>query len=101
GIYTAVSPGFFQTTGTRVLRGRPLGAAGDAEAPFPVVVNEAMARALWPGQDPIGRCVRFREPAAPCATVVGVAQTAILTSIDEEPQPQFYLSLDHPPMEIW
>jgi ABC-type antimicrobial peptide transport system permease subunit len=29
---------------------------------------------------------------------VGVAQTAILTSIDEEPQPQFYVSLVHSPM---
>ena len=101
GIYTAVSPSFFTTTGTKLLRGRSFGEAGDGEAAFPVVVNEAMARGLWPGLDPIGRCVRFREPTAPCATVVGVAQNAILTSIDEEPQPQFYLSLEQLPMKIF
>lgn len=101
GIYTAVSPRFFGTTGTRVLRGRSFADAGDDGAAFPVVVNEAMARALWPGLDPVGRCVRFREPTAPCATVTGVVQNAILTSIVEEPQPQFYVSLEHPPMKIF
>jgi ABC-type antimicrobial peptide transport system permease subunit len=45
--------------------------------------------------------VRFKEPAAPCVTVIGVVQNAILTSIGEEPQPQFYVSLDHPPMKTW
>ena len=37
---------------------------GQAEPP-PVIVNDAMARALWPGQDPIGRCVRFAAPTGP------------------------------------
>ncbi len=101
GIYTAVSSRFFATTGMRVLRGSSFGETGGGEAAFPVVVNEAMARGLWPGLDPIGRCVRFKEPTAQCATVVGVAQNAIVSSINEESQPQFYLSLEHPPMKTF
>ncbi len=101
GIYTAVSSSFFATTGMRVLRGRGFIEGGDGEVAFPVVVNDAMARALWPGLDPIGRCLRFEDERAPCATVVGVAQNAIVQSIDEEPQPQFYLSLEQLPMKIF
>ena len=101
GLYTAVSPSFFAATGTKVVAGRAFTDPRGAESPFAVMVNEAMARALWPGQDAIGRCVRFEDPAAPCAPVVGVVQNAIVSSIDEAPQPQFYVSLDDPPMKTW
>ena len=101
GVFTAVSPDFFAAAGTQVLRGRPWSDARGAETSVAVLVNEAMAQALWPGQDPLGRCVRFKEPTAPCTTVIGVVQNAIVTSIGEEPQAQFYVSLDHPPMKTW
>lgn len=100
-MYTGVSPSYFSTTGTRILRGRAFDDAMDAEPSSSVIVNEAAARALWPGQDAIGQCMRLEEPTAPCATVVGIAQTAIVSSIDEEPQPQIYIPLEHPMMQSW
>ena len=63
GFFTAVSPGFFDATGTRLVRGRDFAPRRAGEPP-PLIVNEAMARALWPGQDPIGRCVHFSAPTA-------------------------------------
>jgi hypothetical protein len=65
----------------------------------PVIVNSAMAEALWPHENPIGRCVHFEQRDAPCATIVGVVETGIFDHIGEKPQPQFYLSLDNAPVK--
>jgi putative ABC transport system permease protein len=101
GIYTAVSPGYFGATGTRLLRGRTFDSLPSGNAPSTVIVNQAMADAIWPHQDPIGHCVRFNQPTAPCATVIGVAQTALLSEIGEKPRPHFYVSLDRPALRTW
>jgi hypothetical protein len=98
GIFTAVSPEYFSVTGTKLLRGRTF-SRNDQNAPFTVIVNQAMADGLWPNQDPIGHCIRFEQPTQPCATVIGVAQTAILSTIGEPASPHFYVSLDNLPLE--
>jgi predicted permease len=99
GFFTAVTPGFFAATGTRILRGRTFGdGASGASEPFTVIVNEEMARGLWPNEDPLGKCVRFDDAGSPCATVIGVAQTALLNNITEQPEPRFYLSMRHMPI---
>jgi hypothetical protein len=95
----AVTPSFFETVGTKLLRGRTFSA--DRTGPFTTIVNTAMADALWPNQDPIGRCVRFESASAPCATVIGVVQTAMMESIDEKPTPRFYVSVDNLPMPMY
>jgi hypothetical protein len=100
GIYTAVSPSFFAATGTKILHGATF-TASTRGAPFTVIINEAMARALWPNENPLGRCIRFEAPANPCATVVGVVQTEILNSLDEKPSPHLYVPLDNPPLRTW
>ncbi|HVX40326.1 MAG TPA: FtsX-like permease family protein, partial [Gemmatimonadaceae bacterium] len=70
----AVTPGFFATTGTRLLRGRPITAEDRAGAPRVMVVDESMAKKLWPTEDPIGKCVRLNADTMPCTTVVGVSE---------------------------
>jgi len=69
-----VSPGYFRTMGMAIVRGRDL-AASDAEgSPAVAVVNEALARSWWPGEDPLGKQFRF-TPSDPLAyTVVGVVR---------------------------
>ena len=72
----AVSPDYFKTMGTRILRGRGI-AASDVSGSMPVMVVEAsMAAVLWPHQDPIGQCVRMLAivDQRPCWYVVGVAE---------------------------
>ena len=101
GFLTGVTPSFFETTGTKLLRGRTFPTDASLGGPFTTIVNKAMADALWPNQDPIGRCVRFGKPDAPCATVIGVAQTALMLSIDEPPTPRLYVSVDNPPAKIY
>jgi hypothetical protein len=51
-----VEPGFFRTMGIPLLRGRDLTwKEGDSDKPDAVVINETLARTLWPGEDPIGK----------------------------------------------
>jgi predicted permease len=77
----AVSPDYFATMGTRLLRGRGIADSDVAGARRVMVVGASMAAVLWPGQDPLGKCVRvedqrpFRLPEElPCTYVVGVAE---------------------------
>ena len=94
-----VSAGFFRAVGLRVLRGRTFGGGEDAEhGPAEIVVNDAMAKLVWPGRDPIGQCVRLKARDNPCFTVVGVVETGRLTSvIENEPAAQFYVPLGSMP----
>ena len=97
--YNAVSPEFFTATGTRVVRGQDFPRGAGASMPQVVIVNEAMARAQWPGMDALGRCMRF-APAGPCYRVIGIVETAMFDALLEDPQPQFYLPLDNPPDSV-
>ncbi len=68
--YTVVSPGYFGTMGIPLLRGRQFDPQ-DREGARPIaIVNHRLAQTCWPGQDPLGRRIRF--PQGPWRTVVGV-----------------------------
>jgi predicted permease len=67
-----VTPGYFTAMKMRMLRGRGFTDADAADAAPVVVVNEAMARQLWPGLNPVGHTIRMMNPDAPWVTVVGL-----------------------------
>ncbi len=66
GLYTAITPGYFETVGVRVLRGRDFTAAEaeNKETPRVVIIDEQMAKKIFPDQDPIGQRVRYTLPPA-------------------------------------
>ncbi|AOS46188.1 Macrolide export ATP-binding/permease protein MacB [Lacunisphaera limnophila] len=69
----AVSPSFLDTLQIRLLAGRSFTAADRAGAPPVVLINEAMARALFPGQEPVGQRLRTGSgETAVVAEIVGV-----------------------------
>ena len=70
----AVSPDYFSTMGTRILRGRGFTEADVANAPRAMIVSEGMGKVLWPGKDPIGQCIRVNADTMPCTYVVGIAE---------------------------
>ena len=72
--YITVSPGFFGTAGITIDRGRDFGAGDVSGAPPVVIVNRAMAGALWPGAEAIGQCVRMRMADRHCREVVAVVE---------------------------
>ena len=95
GIFTlqAGSPGYFNTMGTRILRGRPITDEDRRGAPLVMVASESMAQALWPGKDAIGECVKVGADTMPCTTVVGVAEDIKRESLTEDTGLLYYLSM--------
>ncbi|MDE3166607.1 MAG: ABC transporter permease [Acidobacteriota bacterium] len=89
---SVVSPGYFQAVRIPLLRGRDFTATDSKAAPRVVIVNEAAAAVLWPGQDPIGKRLTFAGEGIP-VEVVGVARNANYMDVAEPPRPLVYLSL--------
>jgi predicted permease len=87
----AVSPSFFETFGTRLLRGRGIEASDLGGGPKIAVVSQKMGQVLWPGKDPIGQCMRMGSDTTPCITVVGIAEDIKAGSL--KPDSNFYYYL--------
>jgi predicted permease len=71
--YILVTPGLFDALGIPLTRGRPLSESDTAGQPLVAVINETAARMYWPGDDPIGRTIRYypRE-SSPSLRIVGI-----------------------------
>jgi len=70
-----VSPGFFNLFKVQLLQGRTFTAADRADSTPVVVINETMARLLWPGRNPIGQRIGNLDPAKPdWCEVIGVVR---------------------------
>lgn len=88
--YLMVTPGFFETLRIPLRRGR-LFQAGDVEAaPLVAIVNEATARQYWPGEDPLGKGIRYRGYDVPWLTVVGVVGNVRSRELTAAPRPAIY-----------
>ena len=58
-VYFLVTPSFFSTMRTPIVHGREFGPGDTKSSPWVAVVNETLARALWPGEDAIGKRIRL------------------------------------------
>jgi predicted permease len=74
-----VSPGFFTALRLPLKQGRLFTASLKPEDPPEVVVNDALARRMWPGEDPIGKRLRFldNDQWLEVVGVVGEARMAV------------------------
>ena len=88
----SVSPGYFQTAGLRLLRGRDFNAGdGGGEGAQPVaIVNQVLVDRELPGQDPLGQRITLGSQF----TIVGVVSNARRRSLDTAPQPAVYLPFE-------
>jgi putative ABC transport system permease protein len=82
----SVSPGYFQTAGMRVTKGRDFLATDGPDAPPVAIVNEAAVNEFG-GKDPIGAQVDLGSPV----TVIGIVSNARRKSLDAPPRPAIYL----------
>ena len=89
-----VVPGYFEAMRIPLLRGRLLEDRDlDPNAPPVVVVNQEMARRFWPGDDPIGKRLKYGlDPAAniPWKTVVGIVSDMRRQRLDEPAIPYMF-----------
>ncbi len=83
-----ISPGYFETAGTRLLSGRDVSWHDTAEAPHVAVVNATFARTMWGDAPAIGqRFIVFDH----LREVVGIVEDSKYNEIGESPPPAFYL----------
>ena len=100
-VQVSVTPEFFPTVGTPLVRGRTIEDTDNATSQWVVLVDEAAARHFWGDRDPIGRRIRVPPDVviyglpqpAPWMTVVGVVGNAKLSSLDEKDVPHVYNSM--------
>jgi putative ABC transport system permease protein len=88
-----VSPGYFETMGIALVAGRGFTEQDDGNAPPVVIVDERMARSMWPGQTAVGKSLR--EPpwsGRRWLRVVGVVRHVRTIGLDVDPLPQVYWS---------
>jgi predicted permease len=91
---TVVSPVYFETVGTRIVRGRGILPTDVAGSERVVVVSQTMAARIWPGEDALNKCVLIMErPGGPCTRVVGIAENAHRNGIKPEELMQYYVPM--------
>jgi len=85
---TPVSAGYFDTMGMRLKRGRRFTAADGPEAAPVIVINESLAKRIWPGEDPVGKRLKQGWPEtperiAPWREVIGVVGDVTFEGLSE------------------
>ncbi len=100
-----VTPGYFATMRIGLVRGRMFTADDKHGAPLVMVINQALAREAFPGQDPIGKriaCCESRPDGSPnWKEVVGVVKDVHAQGLEQEPIPEFYLPMVQAPGAAW
>lgn len=86
-----VSADYFRATGIGIKRGRAFSPSDVSASANVVIVSETMARAYWPNEDAIGKCLIVGKRENPCSTVVGVVADAHRMDIIEHPVLQYYV----------
>ena len=94
-----VTESYLEALGARLTRGRLFTAADTATSPTVVVVNEALAAATWPGEDPIGKYVKqgWPESSTPWRQVVGVIADIKFQGVTEDAAMQVYMPFPQNP----
>jgi putative ABC transport system permease protein len=94
--YRSVSPGYFHALNIPVMQGRDFTERDSAEALLVMIVNEALARRDFPGEDPVGKRINLgntdRTGQPVWFEIVGVVANVRSLELMEEPLPEFYLS---------
>lgn len=95
---SAITPGFFETFGRQVTRGRAFRTADDLTAPKVAIVNESFAAKFYGQDDPIGKRFRLSDEAPDAwITVVGLAPDLYLDNLENKQPAGFYTPLAQTP----
>jgi predicted permease len=88
--YGVIDSGFLAVMKIPLLTGREFGAADSANSPPVAIVNETLARELWPNQSAVGQRISVGCKTQQRVQVVGVARDTKVVSMADPPQPHFY-----------
>jgi putative ABC transport system permease protein len=98
-VWRAVSPEFFSILDIPIVRGRAFESRDEAPSENSMILDETIARKLFPNEDPIGKRIRLFKNDKPWYTVVGVAANVRNNGVVEDSDPQFYLPWKNNPVE--
>ncbi|MGB9009959.1 MAG: ABC transporter permease [Candidatus Acidiferrales bacterium] len=87
--YTVVSPGYFHTLNIPLIEGREFHQTDSADMPGVAIINHAMARVYWPGEDPIGKRLQI-DGTNQWLQIVGIVGDIHQHKLGEPPKPMFY-----------
>jgi putative ABC transport system permease protein len=82
-----ISPDFFRAMGMPLRAGRNFTEQDDEKAPWVMIINEALARRYFPGEDPLGKRILFESSPL---TIVGVVGDVKRFGLEAEAPPEFY-----------
>ncbi len=105
--YQLVMSDYFETLGIPIVAGRGFGPQDALMAGTVAIVNEAMARPLWPGQNPVGQRLRpnlgasIGAAGSPWTTVIGVARNVTQEGITQDIGTELYLFARLNPRDGW
>ena len=94
---------YFTAMGIPLVRGRVFAGTDGPAAPPVIVINQTMARQLFPNEDPVGRRLQMGSPGAPGSpspwiTIVGVIGDVRHSGLEAPPPPEMYMpALQGPP----
>ena len=93
--FSPVGAGYFDTLGQRVVRGRVFDARDGDGAPQVVVVNESLARRIWPGEDAVGKQLKqgWSDSKTPWREVVGVVGDVKFEGLTVDTPMQVYVPI--------
>jgi len=93
--FRMVTPDYFRAMGVRVRQGRGFEPTDRSGSEPVVVINEALAKKFFPGEDPVGR--RLDEGDAGLARIVGVVENVAEAGLTDAPEPARYMLYDQFP----
>ena len=92
-----VTLNYFQTMQIALLRGRAFAETDRQRMPKVVMINDYMARQLWPGENPIGKRIQVLSAPNDWSEVIGVVADVKAAGLNAPPAMQIYLpTLQHP-----
>jgi predicted permease len=100
-------PGFFSTLGIPFVAGRDFARADNAQSPNVAVINEALARKLWPSipvREVLGKridAMSGKRTESRYWEVVGIVHDVHDASLAQPPRPEFYVPVDQTPAMLW
>jgi putative ABC transport system permease protein len=92
-----ITPGYFETMGVSLLRGRDFTDKDAPDQPNVCIINETIVRAFFAGADPIGKrlkMARTDEEQHPWFTIIGVAGDVRSYGLEVKPRPQIYTTVE-------
>jgi predicted permease len=90
--YSIISPGYFETMGIPLMKGRGIALSDTPDSALAIVVNKKFADRFWPDQEALGRTVRLGRTDPRDFTVVGVVPTGKYQSLGEDPRPFMFFA---------